>query len=334
MRVGLWVGVLVVALFAAVMTTGTVAGVLTERQQARTQPRQVANISCNAALGPTGPRDGSKGAVDAANLTRKQRGIAALIISIGKQRGLSPRSWQIAIQAGMTESGLRNVQHGHADSLGIFQMRPSMGWGTPAQVTDPTYAINKFYDVLETVPNWQQMRPGVAAQAVERSAFPARYHRWEAMAAYLVENIGDVEDVTGCGQGSGLALPPNDAAKTAIQYAKDQLGEPYVWGAEGPDAFDCSGLVLQAYRAAGIALPRVAENQYNAGAMLPVEQAQPGDLLFWAYDPSDPRTIHHVAIYLGDGKILEAEQTGVPVQIDTFSWDGAQLVPQAVRPGV
>ena len=338
MRAGIWVGVLVVALIAAIATTGTITNVMTGRQRAQqamqTNQPEVRNLSCNAALGPTGVRSGADPARAAASLDAAQQGIAQLIVEIGKQRGMSPRAWQIAIQAGMTESRLRNVNHGHADSLGIFQMRPSMGWGTPAQVTNPEYAINKFYNVLLTVPGWQQMRPGVAAQAVERSAFPARYHEWEAMASHLVENIGEIPDAAGCGEGTGLALPASDSAATAIEFAMNQRGDPYVWGAEGPDAFDCSGLVLKAYRAAGIALPRVAENQYHAGAMLPVEEAQPGDLLFWAYDPADPRTIHHVAIYLGDGKIVEAEQSGVPVKVDTFSWDGAQLVPQAVRPGV
>lgn len=336
MRAGIWVALLVAALIAVVATTGTVANVVTGRQRAQQAAQQppVRNLSCNASLGPTRVRAGADPASAAAGLSADQRGVAKLIVKIGKQRGLSPRAWQVAIQAGMTESRLRNVNHGDRDSLGIFQMRPSMGWGSPTQVTDLEYAINKFYDVLLTVPGWELMRPGVAAQAVERSAFPARYHQWEAMASYLVENVGEIADAAGCGEGAGLTLTSSDAAATVIEYAKKQLGDPYVWGAEGPDAFDCSGLVLKAFQSAGIAMPRVAEDQYHAGAMLPVKEAQPGDLLFWAYDPADPRTIHHVAIYLGNGKILEAEQTGVPVQVDTFSWGGAQLVPQAVRPGV
>lgn len=332
MRLAVLVGVLVVAVFAAVLTTGTVANVVTDQQQAKAQG--VTNLSCEAMIGPSQPGGGDKGAVDAGNLTRDQQGIAALIISIGKQRGLSPRAWQIAIQAGMTESGLRNVRYGDRDSQGIFQMRPSMGWGTVEQVTDPTYAINKFYDVLEAVPNWQDSRPGNVAQAVERSAFPSRYHRWEAMAAHLVQNLGDVEDAVGCGESAGAALPPNDAAGVAIEVALDQLGKPYVWGAEGPDSYDCSGLMQWAYQKAGITVPRVADDQYRAGAMLPVQEAQPGDLLFWGYDPADPNTIHHVAMYLGDGKIVEAQQTGVPVHVRPVSWDEAELVAQAVRPGV
>ncbi|HEU5107375.1 MAG TPA: C40 family peptidase, partial [Micromonosporaceae bacterium] len=100
------------------------------------------------------------------------------------------------------------------------------------------------------------------------------------------------------------------------------------------NSFDCSSLMLQAYRSAGILLPRTSREQFKAGAWLPVQQAQPGDLLFWAYDPSNPATIHHVAMYLGDGKIVEAQQTGVPVHVRPVSWSEGELMPQAVRPGV
>ncbi|WP_216214411.1 C40 family peptidase [Amycolatopsis aidingensis] len=331
MRAGMLVGAVVATMFAVLVTTGTVA-VVVDRQDR--ESRRVTNLSCEAAIGPSQPGQPARGADDAANLTEEQLGTVALIISIGKERELSPRAWQVAIQAGMTESGLRNLNYGDRDSLGIFQMRPSMGWGTPAQVTNPPYQVNKFYDVLEDIPDWESLRPGAAAQAVERSAFPDRYHRWEAMAVHLVENLGQVADAAGCGEGMGAALPPSEAAGTAIEFALAQQGKPYVWGGTGPDTFDCSGLMLRAYEAAGVILPRVSRDQYKAGAMLPVEQAQPGDLLFWAYDPSNPSTIHHVAMYLGDGKMVEAQQSGVPVHTRSVSWDEAELVAQAVRPGV
>jgi cell wall-associated NlpC family hydrolase len=234
----------------------------------------------------------------------------------------------------MTESGLRNLHHGDRDSLGIFQMRPSMGWGTPAQVTDPPYQVNKFYDVLLGVPGWDQQRPGDAAQAVERSAFPDRYHKWAPMAVTLVQNLAHVVDAAGCGQGLGVLLPPSQVAGAAIQFALGELGKPYVWGGTGPTSYDCSGLMLRAYQAAGIILDRVARDQYKDGAMLPVRTAQPGDLLFLADDPSNPATIHHVMMYLGGGKVVEAQQTGVPIHTRAFSFDEKELVPQAVRPGV
>ncbi|UJW33163.1 C40 family peptidase [Saccharothrix sp. AJ9571] len=332
MKVGMLVGVLVTVLFAAVVTTGTVAVVVDNQQEQ--QAFGVVNLSCDAAIGPTQPGQQGKGATDAGNLKDEQLQIVTLIITIGKQRQLSPRAWQIAIQAGMTESGLRNLTYGDRDSLGIFQMRPSMGWGTVAQVTDPPYQVNKFYDVLLAVKGWETMRPGDAAQAVERSGFPDRYHKWEPMAVHLVENVGEVVDAAGCGEGTGAVLPPSQTAAKAIEFALGEQGKPYVWGATGPNSYDCSGLMLRAYEAAGVTLPRVSRDQYKAGAMLPVEQAQPGDLLFWAYDPSNPKTIHHVAMYLGDGKMVEAQQSGVPVHTRKVSWDEGELVAQAVRPGV
>lgn len=331
-RLGLWLGLIVFVAIGALLVTAVAAKVVVDNQQA--QARSVSLMSCDASVGPTQPGQGDRGSFDASKLNDEQRGIVALIITIGKQRSLAPRAWQVAIQAGMTESGLRNLTYGDADSQGIFQMRPSMGWGSVAEVTNPQYAINKFYDVLLAVPDWENKRPGDAAQAVERSGFPDRYHKWEPMAAKLVEDVGQVVDVVACGTGMGALLPPSQAAAKAISFALGEQGKPYVWGATGPNSYDCSGLMLRAYESAGIILPRVSRDQYHAGALLPVREAQPGDLLFLANDRSDPNTIHHVMMYLGDGKIVEAQQTGVPVHTRAFSFDERELVPQAVRPGV
>ncbi|HET6286943.1 MAG TPA: C40 family peptidase [Amycolatopsis sp.] len=332
MKIGIIVGVLITAVFAAVITTSKVTEVVTDHMEA--QAGGVVKTSCDASIGPTLPGQVDRGSSDVNKLDEEQKGIVALIISIGKQRTLSPRAWQVAIQAGMTESKLRNLTYGDRDSLGIFQMRPSMGWGTIAQVTDPPYQVNKFYDVLLAVPDWENMRPGDAAQRVERSGFPDRYHNWEPMAALLVQDEGQIVDVVGCGSSVGSVVPPSQAAAQAIKFALAEQGKPYVWGATGPNSYDCSGLMLRAYESAGIILPRVSRDQYKAGAMLPVREAQPGDLLFLATVPSNPATIHHVMMYLGEGKIVEAQQTGVPVHIRDFSFDEAEVVAQAVRPGV
>ncbi|PPK63408.1 C40 family peptidase [Actinokineospora auranticolor] len=335
MKTAVIIGAVVVAVATTVISTGAVSQVVQNEQAQGAQA--VALASCNASLGPSSTGPAGSGAGDASNLTDEQRGTVAMIISIGKQRNLSPRAWQVAIQAGMTESGLRSLDYGDRDSLGIFQMRPSMGWGSREEVTNPTYAINKFYDVLLAVPDWETQRPGESAQDVERSAFPDRYHRWESMAAHLIGALGQVENFTGCGTGFGALLPaPTQAAGGAMQFALSQQGKPYVWGAstDQQGSYDCSSLMVQSYRAGGISLPRTSREQYRAGALLPVEQAQPGDLLFWAYDESDPTTIHHVAMYLGDGKIVEAQQTGVPVHIRPVRWTEGELMNQAVRPGV
>lgn len=321
--------------FVIVVTTGVITNVVLGGAQAT---GQFVDTSCDAALGPFGGTDASQGAQAAGKLAADQRATVALIVSIGKQRNLPPLAWQVAIQAGMQESGLRNVDHGDLvgpDSRGIFQMRPSQGWGTPAQVMDPTYEVNKFYDVLTAVPNWQNQQPGADAQAVERSAFPLAYNRWEAMAAYLVQTVGQVTDPTGCGHDVGNLLPATTAAAgVAIAFALSQIGKPYVWGAVGPNAYDCSGLMLVAYRSAGIDLPRTSAQQFHAGALLPVHDAQPGDLMFLAYDPNNPATIHHVFMYLGNNEIVEAPYQGHPVHRTAMPWNDPQLVAQAVRPGV
>src|SRR3954469_10660589 len=187
-KVGVAAAVGFVVLLVVVLTNGVTTVVGNNSNALNTMG--LLNVSCNASIGPWDAGGADKGKSDASNLNEEQRGVVAKIISIGQERKLPPLAWQIAIQAGMTESGLRPLDYGDADSLGIFQMRPSMGWGSPAQVIDPVYAINKFYDVLLAVPDWESKRPGDSAQAVERSAFPDRYHNWEAMAAFLISDLG------------------------------------------------------------------------------------------------------------------------------------------------
>ncbi|GAA2861432.1 hypothetical protein GCM10010517_20090 [Streptosporangium fragile] len=106
-----------------------------------------------------------------------------------------------------------------------------------------------------------------------------------------------------------------DQIRTALTAAAGKLGRPYVWGAEGPDTFDCSGLVQWAYAQAGIKVPRVTHQQFVAGPQIPLDRAQPGDLLFWRHDPTNPGYVSHVAIYWGDGKMLHAPRTGDVVKI-------------------
>jgi cell wall-associated NlpC family hydrolase len=97
---------------------------------------------------------------------------------------------------------------------------------------------------------------------------------------------------------------------TILQAAAGRVGKPYVWGATGPDAFDCSGLVQWSFARAGIRMPRVSQQQWFAGPHVPYSLARPGDLLFWHYDPTDPTDIDHVAIYAGNGMMLVAPHTG------------------------
>jgi len=274
---------------------------------------------------------GSAAGATAATLTPEQRQNAATIIGVARQRGAPPRAWLVALATAMQESTLRNINYGDRDSLGLFQQRPSQGWGTPAQVTDPVYSTTIFIDRLLQVPNWERLPVTVAAQTVQRSAFPNAYARWEGLAADLVAELAGVADPTGCGVDS--ATLPDGAARSAIQFALGEVGKPYVWGATGPNTYDCSGLMLRAFQAAGIDLPRVSRDQFKAGGHVPVKQAKAGDLLFYATDPTDPATIHHVMLYMGDGRVVEAPYSGEAVRTRPVPWRFAELVPLATRPG-
>jgi peptidoglycan DL-endopeptidase CwlO len=111
-------------------------------------------------------------------------------------------------------------------------------------------------------------------------------------------------------------------AAVAIAAAGAEVGKPYQYAGNGPDTFDCSGLTRWAYAAAGIALPRTSRDQWNVGPHIPLTQLEPGDLLFWATNTADPGTIHHVALYVGDGWMLQAPHTGELVQFSRIYLDG------------
>jgi len=124
---------------------------------------------------------------------------------------------------------------------------------------------------------------------------------------------------------------PTPAAAAAVAEALTHLGQPYLWGATGPEAFDCSGLTLTAYRAAGLGLPRTSREQWYAGPHVALGDLQPGDLLFWASDLSNPATIHHVAMYVGNGQMVAAPHAGAQVRVQPVYLDGYL---GAVRPSV
>ncbi|MFJ4836297.1 NlpC/P60 family protein [Streptomyces sp. NPDC088747] len=122
---------------------------------------------------------------------------------------------------------------------------------------------------------------------------------------------------------AGSVAAPNSRAAAAVSYAYGKLGAPYVWGATGPDAFDCSGLSQAAYRAAGIALPRTTYAQINAGSRVSRSELQPGDLVFFYSG------ISHVGIYVGNGQMIHAPNSNAPVRlapIDEMPFAGATRV--------
>lgn len=115
---------------------------------------------------------------------------AATIVAVGKEMNVPEPGWVVAIAAALQESGLHNLDYGDRDSLGLFQQRPSQGWGTPAQIMNPAYAATQFYRHLLAVSGWQQMSVNDAAQTVQRSGFPDAYAPHEQAARVILATVG------------------------------------------------------------------------------------------------------------------------------------------------
>ncbi|MGI5285493.1 NlpC/P60 family protein [Nonomuraea polychroma] len=120
---------------------------------------------------------------------------------------------------------------------------------------------------------------------------------------------------------AGLVSGGSAMGDVAANWALTQLGKPYVWAADGPDTYDCSGLTMRAWERVGVRLDHWTGTQWTSGPHVPLDQLRRGDLLFFAYNTSDPSTIHHVGIYVGRGLMVHAPQTGDVVRVASI-WRG------------
>jgi len=129
------------------------------------------------------------------------------------------------------------------------------------------------------------------------------------------------------GSGSG-SEDPSYATKAdkALAFARAQIGKPYVWGATGPDSYDCSGLTQAVWKAAGVTLPRTTYDQVNAGTTVSLADARPGDLIFFYDDVS------HVGVYIGNGMMIHAPKPGAYVREESVFYDGESGIHSVVRP--
>lgn len=290
---------------------------------------------------------------------------AKTIQATGLAMGIPARGQIVALATALQESGLRNLTYGDRDSLGLFQQRPSEGWGTTTEILDPVHASTKFFEALEQVSGWQSLSVAQAAQAVQRSAFPDAYAKWEPLATALQTALGPLLAPAGAatptpapsgsattspvhsGVGGGCApgtdgtdfgvIPPGSvpagytipadapaAVQTAIRWALGQLGTDYQWGgsctdSHGPDPMgkcDCSSLVQQSYKAAGVTLTRTTYTQVKEGTAVSVDALMPGDLVFTGGTATDPE---HVGMVIGQGLIVNAPHTGAVVDINTLA---------------
>ncbi|WP_078949399.1 C40 family peptidase [Streptomyces mutabilis] len=243
------------------------------------------------------------------------------------------------------ESGFDPKAQSHAAAQGIAQFIPGT-WATHGidgdgdgdrDVWDPADAIPSAASYDCTLASYVKDVPGNPTENMLASYNAGAYAviQYQGVPPYK-ETQNYVEVITTLEK--SFAAPetrvePSEQAAGAIAYAQDKLGTPYLWGGTGTAGqggrFDCSGLTQAAYESVGIKLPRVANDQYNAGPHPSREELLPGDLVFFSDDLTNSRAIRHVGIYVGGGYMIDAPRTGAVIRfdkIDTPDYFGATRV--------
>jgi len=161
-----------------------------------------------------------------------------------------------------------------------------------------------------------------AAQEKAREAAAAAAQRHEKAASEQGAQTGQLQGGGGSFAPAPISAPPVSAGgvAAALAFARSQIGEPYVWGATGPNSWDCSGLTMAAWARGGISLPHYSVAQYEQSTPISFGDLRPGDLVFWG-TTNDPSSIHHVALYSGNGMIVQAPHTGANVEeVSMYAW--------------
>jgi hypothetical protein len=197
--------------------TGIVATVLVVTLVARPVVHSLEAASACTVVAPSGTF----------HLSTSQAGYAATIAAVGERDGMPDHAVSVALATALQESKLRNLEYGDRDSLGLFQQRPSEGWGTAAEVQDPVYAANAFYRALAQVPGWEDVPVTVAAQDVQRSAAPLAYGSWESEGRALAEALtGEVPAALSCRYPVSGTAPSSSVSPAVSAAVADELGSP------------------------------------------------------------------------------------------------------------
>lgn len=219
-------------------------------------------------------------------LSPEQASNAATIAAVGISKGLPDRAVTIALATAMQESALRNLDHGDRDSLGLFQQRPSMGWGTAEQITDPVYSAAIFYDHLVEVPGYSRLPLTVAAQKVQRSGFPQAYAKHEPDATVLTAAFGGAGTLVCSGPVPAGGDPERVRAELVRAFGKEALGD-------GP-----GGAVADAAAAGGAPESRVDVRLKRDGG--PAEERRGRAVAHWAVARAQELGIARVSYGGGD----------------------------------
>ncbi|MGW7386392.1 heavy metal transporter [Streptomyces sp. NPDC054794] len=194
---------------------------------------------------------------------------AATIAAVGTGRGMPERAVAIALATSLQESGLHNIEHGDRDSLGLFQQRPSMGWGTEKQIMDPTYAAGIFYEHLAKVPDYKRLPLTVAAQRVQRSGYPEAYAKHEPDASLLAAALTGQSAATLTCQGRPEVS--TEASATGPDAVRAALVRDF-----GRDAFQETGAEVSATTAASPS-PSATAGAHGRTVTVPVPPAGKAD---------------------------------------------------------
>jgi cell wall-associated NlpC family hydrolase len=243
-----------------------------------------------------------------------------VLAAIGKVESDHGRSTLPGVHSGQNEAGAMGPLQMLAATFAAYDHPTPPGGAVPASPYDPVDAVHAATRYL------------CASGARDGADIPAAVFAYNHSSDYQAQ-------VLAIARGYAADAAPTDAADTAskaVAFARAQLGVPYVWGGNGsqltelPDGrtrvaggFDCSGLTRAAYATAGIDIPRTARAQFAAGPHIPTGQPlEPGDLIFYGHRAA---TVHHVGIYIGDGKMIHAPDVGDVVRVAPYRWPGDDL---------
>jgi cell wall-associated NlpC family hydrolase len=230
-------------------------------------------------------------------------------------------SWTVLAAIGKVESNDgQDDGPSSAGALGPMQFLPSVWttYGDGGNVMDPAAAVPAAARLLAANGASGHLEQAIFAYN-HSQAYVQLVLSWAARYAAGGAPAISAASSAICEQKSLGPLPAGSAGKI-LAYAEAQLGKPYQWGATGPGAYDCSGLAMMAYRAAGIAIPRTSQAQWAYGQQIPASQVQPGDLVFFAGSDGTAATPGHVGIVLNPAAhtMIDAYETGSPVEEDTY----------------